>query len=1534
MAINTPGSSLRINDILFRIPPQSISIIKNDYNTSASTLRAPVSTRVRSGRKDIIIVVDMLFASGYNSSTMLTEEGDIWVNQQLAPLIIQTRKCPFVSIENEKIRKEILGGELASSSGASAEQTKHINMAAVIKSITTTINAREPNIFHAQIVMQYFNYSPYSPDFAYREINSAGKSISVNTPSSLYKEFYQEGTKNGRDYLNAIDFKKGGDLELYYKEYKRLAEGEAEPLLNVGWKLETDFEAATNTRNVTISRYRKFVIKSSVDLGSGALVLESGSVSLETRVPTIPLNGHVVPTAQSLGCSDGAITLTFFANAEQDKKTKKLIGTSKKLAQLSRIFEVLSRTAVDHHRVAKNDVLLIKHPLAKLLKYKRYDETDINVYNETTGKHESFDPNDCLGCIPEHTRSQTVEGMPYCSRFTMQLTESWHSIVSNIREENIGGTARVYEATKGMLLALIKRYGIVKDPFVGFRITKEPKVQILSDLTMGTFPSNVSNNIDYSSALKLVTYLEDSRIIKELPTAEEYITDSKFLLTKSNEFSTAPNAVLSAIGGLSRADILSTRKMTAEEYDRNQQLIGKQPLSYERMNTLVSELIKLTYSSSTGKSIYPEYDEYMKEFSSINRVVDNSTYPDMILPRFDKVDGTKGYKQPDFFFYNYADTNYSKNYKKRLKPAIEKRFKEVSDQHGEKVGNQEASKEQGKDIKGSPGPATPAPNILAHDPDKAWGKERRSKTDKEFVQNPLDMKQQLAALSSSVDNFKDITYSMRRAMPTFKLYFKENEYGSLSDLEKNKIANKRGIWRNFGDLYDINSIIEIRLVKDKENPADLLVIRMTNTKEDLVNKSFKNYRSTHEEDKKDFQRRVPENSKTIGQTDMDPVMLREGTKIELRLGYDVDPNKLSVEFSGRVSRVGGGDVIEIVCQGDGVELIQELKAVGGGNEFGFNSNTSNVITKVLESSTEVKSFGSRGARTALGELDMIWNAAGGRTIVENIYAPSLFGTWDKFADKTVRYASYGAAIGSIGAVAGSLLAGAIGGAIGLAADIKDGLYTFFKGSKFVVHEQTLWDILQELTLRHPGVICGVTIFDRRSTLFFGQPDQLYFFRGPSFAEAMQLEAGRSYSSLGLVELNRREALERKLNVSNFNLNNASSRNSLLTKTGEDDKELDDTAKSLIQFMKPYRNYHFVTSQHDIVENNMIVNSDEVYNSIQVVYPNSTDSDVYNFDGSVGFAEYEKSDWIKADDDLNRDYIKRQTLVFHNAHKEVVDDLPERYAISSLCRSLNNVYKGKIKILGRPEIKPYDILFVYDTYNNIFGPVEVANVVQTISYSTGWITEITPNMIVLPANTSSYSQAKAMEKMMKSLCLRNSMLFFGGAIIGPGGEVVSDLEKKNSFAMDKARQAIAGATSGGAYAASAVIGGRIYHNYAKDVKAAKKTIKTAVEVKKASKIITTVSVGTKFVAGRLVATGIPILGDMLIDYIVGAYVSWSKYRQPIIFLPVQRNGKPWYTALHGLQTNTEWDAIKGQGKEIVKKANFLLSYLQDEFSELF
>ena len=60
---------------------------------------------------------------------------------------------------------------------------------------------------------------------------------------------------------------------------------------------------------------------------------------------------------------------------------------------------------------------------------------------------------------------------------------------------------------------------------------------------------------------------------------------------------------------------------------------------------------------------------------------------------------------------------------------------------------------------------------------------------------------------------------------------------------------------------------------------------------------------------------------------------------------------------------------------------------------------------------------------------------------------------------------------------------------------------------------------------------------------------------------------------------------------------------------------------------------------------------------------------------------------------------------------------------------NNPYQGELVITGEPSMKPYDQVFLYDSYNDMSGPIEVEQVTHIFSQETGFVTVITPDLVV-------------------------------------------------------------------------------------------------------------------------------------------------------------------------------------------------------------
>jgi hypothetical protein len=70
---------------------------------------------------------------------------------------------------------------------------------------------------------------------------------------------------------------------------------------------------------------------------------------------------------------------------------------------------------------------------------------------------------------------------------------------------------------------------------------------------------------------------------------------------------------------------------------------------------------------------------------------------------------------------------------------------------------------------------------------------------------------------------------------------------------------------------------------------------------------------------------------------------------------------------------------------------------------------------------------------------------------------------------------------------------------------------------------------------------------------------------------------------------------------------------------------------------------------------------------------------------------------------------------------------EKYAYSYLFRSLKDLYSGEIVITGEPALKPYDQIFLCDSYNDMAGPIEVEQVTHIFSQETGFVSVIVPDV---------------------------------------------------------------------------------------------------------------------------------------------------------------------------------------------------------------
>ena len=568
---------------------------------------------------------------------------------------------------------------------------------------------------------------------------------------------------------------------------------------------------------------------------------------------------------------------------------------------------------------------------------------------------------------------------------------------------------------------------------------------------------------------------------------------------------------------------------------------------------------------------------------------------------------------------------------------------------------------------------------------------------------------------------------MINAYPTYKLYFIESDEGERH-------------FFGFDDFFSYQSVQDIQLIKSANNPADLLIIKITNLAGYLTNRRFKDIKQNQNEKGKtplqispisgDSETGEPirseEDYSDLSRTDTEKenpissLFLKEGTQIQLRLGYNPNPQELETVFDGLIMDIefnGSDEVLTLVCQSFGMELAAGVIGLNDKEEFVGAEATSGKILQKLMTFPEVKHFGRWAPSAEEGGGGVEWKP------------------W-----KLVReYAD-----GNISPPV-----------VGLGEQLN-----------FTAYKTTIWDIAQELTYRHPGYIAYPAPYEGkwgpRMTFFFGLPSNTYVSRDATWTEKhisnlislssmLQLQTGSvsSDQSKELAELldptvdpsldKTKELLSEIMPEKVFDNPWASKKffwfapgvNKYDHTKGLDfaiaNKIREFTAKRGV--LKPFRRYHLVSSQTNLISNNIVSSAYSTFNAATI-----------EFSKNGATVEDEKLQFgtpdtlsVKADSLIPDEEIREIYAGFENCYG---DEQAKRYAQALVWKSMKKGYRGSLTIRGNPEIRPHDICYLFDTYTDMYGPVEVEQVVHRFSHHTGFITEIVPMMCIHTNETAT------------------------------------------------------------------------------------------------------------------------------------------------------------------------------------------------------
>jgi len=572
-------------------------------------------------------------------------------------------------------------------------------------------------------------------------------------------------------------------------------------------------------------------------------------------------------------------------------------------------------------------------------------------------------------------------------------------------------------------------------------------------------------------------------------------------------------------------------------------------------------------------------------------------------------------------------------------------------------------------------------------------------------------------------------FTMSRAFPVASLYVIDEKRCSLFSPTQRETSSSV--------YYDITDyLISARTIWSRENPLQYCILSLDDSSGALIGDgAYFGQQPDAEEDPYASTFSDPLNLEVGG-------IIRPGIAIELRLGYDNCASGLEIVFIGQISSVDGSDVLTVECQGWGSELTSGCllgkdkdSSDSEGSVWAGGATTENLLDFVIfgegnshyfitnkaedDLAGQLQHFGKYWAKTRSG-LDSFTGLGGPASepllalklndrTKENMTIPEMSVDWNVYTK--------------------------------IWPVIKNDWFCWNPNvTKFNPWGYSLWEFMKQLELRHPGFITLALPYasglGTEATLFFGPPNATYVWRGKDVSELITL---RTY-----VE---EEGIKNPMSVWGGPIGSMIAVAISYTPSSAKRKQvaISQTPRANI---RPFRQYHYLTSEHDIILNDIrLMGQSETYNAVNVRYK----------EGEVSKNE---NQGIPSDIEADIQTVKVDDSILDADIRPMVVDEPNSYSqygaanlgISHLLRHSRDYYNGSLVVVGNPHIKPYDVCIIFDTYQNVLGAIEVGEVEHSISAEDGFVTRIKPDMCVAAEEMQNHAMTTAIMNMLFNISL--------------------------------------------------------------------------------------------------------------------------------------------------------------------------------------
>jgi hypothetical protein len=523
---------------------------------------------------------------------------------------------------------------------------------------------------------------------------------------------------------------------------------------------------------------------------------------------------------------------------------------------------------------------------------------------------------------------------------------------------------------------------------------------------------------------------------------------------------------------------------------------------------------------------------------------------------------------------------------------------------------------------------------------------------------------------------------LSRAFPSFHISFIE---------EGEEMDNYR-LWDN---LYGINGITSIDIVRSRKQAADICYLEISNIYDNLYSDTTEDVDLDADEEYSWWNYFSDDMSIEMIEDHMevkDRLNILPGARIQVRNGYGSNLESMPLVFNGTIAEINATRKVQIVAQSDGAELTNVIPADKDDStgRLDFGVEPQDIIMEILKEEQSLIKEGIN--KITLGKF-MEQKHLGIKHFGQKRHVWKEAQT-QNFLNKNMKF-YYGSDDSEIGINVYPALPEPSENEdhklVSLARTFLLGQPTTDEPNmSFYLFNQTPWDIFNKLALAVEDFVVSAQPFEMRSTLYYGKYDWPFTY-------------GYGYDG-DWVSIN---------SVSDINTN------------------------KILPKRKTFQQAHFISSDLDIIHNGIKASSKDVYT---YAIPTFKDDSFF----TLG-PESESAMKVFADTDIDEQYQRLLNVETGILHKGILpyfstDKIAENMAACSLRDSLKDMYKGQITIIGDSSIKPHDYIYLNDSYNFMNGPVLAEQVVHHMSIDTGFITNITPDAVshVSPSSIKPYT----------------------------------------------------------------------------------------------------------------------------------------------------------------------------------------------------